>query len=336
MQNPDSFTEHNPLHLICLEGMVLLGKKKKKWDPSIMASFWMIATLIASVAQTARNAMQSTLTASLGTIGAAQVRFLYGFPFSLLFLWAITTVTQSSVPDVDAQFLLYAVGGAVLQIVGTVLMLAAMRLRSFAVATAYLKTEPVLVALASVFVLGEHLEGAAWGAIVIATLGVLVLSWKKPATEGEGSTASWASACYGIGAGGCFAVAAVLFRGGILSLESGAFYVRATTTLCWSLGIQSCLLMVFMVIWDRPAFVGSLRVWRHSLFAGFMGALASQFWFIGFSLSSAANVRTLALVEVVMAQIVSRGLFKQVIKARDLLGMGLVVGGVGWLLILHH
>jgi drug/metabolite transporter (DMT)-like permease len=128
----------------------------------------------------------------------------------------------------------------------------------------------------------------------------------------------------------------VLFRGGILHLGEAPFYVRATTMLCWSLGIQSLILAVYMLIFDRHAFIGSLRVWRHSLFAGFMGALASQFWFIGFSLSSAANVRTLALVEVVMAQIVSRGLFKQAVARRDLLGMGLVVGGVGWLLILHH
>ena len=124
-----------------------------------MASFWIVATIIASAAQTARNAMQSTLTASIGTIGAAQVRFLYGFPFSLLFLWGTVAITGETVPVADRNFLAYAVSGAVLQIIGTVLMLAAMRLRSFAVATAYLKTEPVLVALASVFVLEKAGQG---------------------------------------------------------------------------------------------------------------------------------------------------------------------------------
>ena len=38
------------------------------------------------------------------------------------------------------------------------------------------------------------------------------------------------------------------------------------------------------------------------MFAGFMGALASQFWFLAFALTAAANVRTLALVEVLFAQ----------------------------------
>ena len=41
-----------------------------------MATLWMIATLIAAAAQTARNAMQQSLTATIGTIGATQVRFL--------------------------------------------------------------------------------------------------------------------------------------------------------------------------------------------------------------------------------------------------------------------
>ncbi|MSP32960.1 MAG: EamA/RhaT family transporter, partial [Pseudolabrys sp.] len=47
---------------------------------------WAVFTLIAAAAQTARNAMQRELTASLGTVGATHVRFLFGFPFALIFL----------------------------------------------------------------------------------------------------------------------------------------------------------------------------------------------------------------------------------------------------------
>ena len=42
---------------------------------------WAVFTLIAAAAQTARNAMQRELTATLGTVGATHVRFLFGFPF---------------------------------------------------------------------------------------------------------------------------------------------------------------------------------------------------------------------------------------------------------------
>jgi drug/metabolite transporter (DMT)-like permease len=74
--------------------------------------------------------------------------------------------------------------------------------------------------------------------------------------------------------------------------------------------------------------VKSFRAWKPSLFAGFMGAFASQFWFIGFALTSAANVRTLALVEVLFAQAVSRRLFDQSTTPREYAGMGLIVIGV--------
>ena len=298
-----------------------------------MATLWMIATLIASAAQTARNAMQQSLTATIGTIGATQVRFLYGFPFALVFLFGTSFVTGVAVPPINQMTFAFGVSGAVMQIIGTILMLVAMRLRSFAVATAYLKTEPVLVAIAGVLVLGEHLDLYAWLAIVVATIGVVVLTWKPQ--EGDLGS-SWKPALFGIGAGGCFALAAVLFRGGILYLEPTPFYLMASTMLAWSLGIQSCILMVGKLVLDPPALINSLKAWRQSLFAGFMGAFASQFWFIGFSLTSAANVRTLALVEVVMAQGVSRGLFKQKTSLRELSGMALVVGGVAVLLMLHH
>ena len=61
----------------------------------------------------------------------------------------------------------------------------------------------------------------------------------------------------------------------------------------------------------RTVLAAIVRAWRPSLFAGFMGALASQFWFLAFALATAASVRTLALVEVLFAQAISRFVFKQ-------------------------
>ena len=200
-----------------------------------MATLWMIATLIAAAAQTARNAMQQSLTATIGTIGATQVRFLYGFPFALVFLFGTSFVTGVAVPPINKMTFAFGLSGAIMQIIGTILMLLAMRLRSFAVATAYLKTEPVLVAIAGVLVLGEHLDPYAWLAIVVATTGVVVLTWKPQ--EGDLGS-SWKPALFGIGAGGCFALAAVLFRGGILWLEPAPFDLMATQTFLEQLALQ--------------------------------------------------------------------------------------------------
>ena len=132
---------------------------------------WIFATLVAALAQTARNAMQNSLTASLGTIGATQVRFLYGFPFALLFLGIVCAVTGSAAPASNPTFLAFTAAGAVAQIFGTALLLAAMRERSFSVATAFTKTEAVQVAIFGLLILGDQLTSMRAAAIVIATAG---------------------------------------------------------------------------------------------------------------------------------------------------------------------
>ena len=56
---------------------------------------WAVFTVLAAAGQTARNAMQRELTATLGTVGATHVRFLFGFPFALIFLLVVFLVTGS-------------------------------------------------------------------------------------------------------------------------------------------------------------------------------------------------------------------------------------------------
>jgi len=64
---------------------------------------------------------------------------------------------------------------------------------------------------------------------------------------------------------------------------------------------------------------------------GLHGRVRSQFWFLAFALTAAANVRTLALVEVLFAQAVSYYSFKQALSARELSGIALIVIGVAML-----
>ena len=75
------------------------------------------------------------------------------------------------------------------------------------------------------------------------------------------------------------------------------------------------------------------RACRPSALAGFLGAFASQMWFLAFALETAARVRTLGLVEILLAQALSWRVFAQTTTRRDLLGIALVVGGVMALLL---
>ena len=95
------------------------------------------------------------------------------------------------------------------------------------------------------------------------------------------------------------------------------------------------MLTLYLALRDRAVLTAIAGQWRRSLFAGFMGATASQFWFLAFALATAASVRTLALVEVLFAQAISVFVFKQPVSARESVGMVMIVAGV-ILLIWSH
>ena len=295
---------------------------------------WIPATLIASAGQVARNVTQRSLIERIGAVGATQVRFLYGFPFALAFLTVLVLATGARIPAPAGAFAPYLGLGAATQIAATAMMLAAMRERSFSVVTALIKTEAVQIALFGFLILGDRLSAGAVVGILLATLGVVAMSGTGLAPGAVGR-AGIRPVVLGITAGALFALSAVGFRGAILALDSGDFLLRATTTLAWSLGAQTAVLVAYLAAFDRPALVGSFAVWRSSLAAGFLGAAASQFWFIGFALTAAANVRTLALVEIVMAQLVARRFLAQAASRRDLVGMACVALGVVMLVASH-
>jgi hypothetical protein len=108
---------------------------------------WALFTLVAAAAQTVRNAAQRELTAKLGTVGATHVRFLFGFPFALVFLAGVMVALDQGLPQPPPAFWPWVMLGALTQIAATALMLAAMNDRSFVVVYAYIKTEPVQAAL---------------------------------------------------------------------------------------------------------------------------------------------------------------------------------------------
>ena len=288
-------------------------------DPSWL---WALFTIVAAAAQTVRNATQRELTAKLGTVGATHVRFLFGFPFALIFLAGVMIALGQEPPRPPPMFWPWVIVGAVAQVGATALMLAAMTDRSFVVVYAYIKTEPVQVALFGLVFLGDAVTPVMAAAIVTATAGVVIMAI-KPDTP-----SSLTATLLGLAAGAMFALSAVGFRGAILSLGGSSYVMAATLTVVVGLMLQSILLSLYLRVRDPEVLAVMVRAWRPSLFAGFMGALASQFWFLAFALATAASVRTLALVEVLFAQAISRFVFRQRTGLQEGAGIVLIVIGV--------
>jgi drug/metabolite transporter (DMT)-like permease len=286
---------------------------------------WIPVTLLASSAQTLRNAMQRDLIGALGAVGAAQVRFLFGLPFALMFLAGLAATTGLSLPGLTAVNLAWTVFGAVSQVIATAMMLAAMRTKSFVVAVAYTKTEAAQIALFGLIALNDPPTPALVTAIALATIGVALMAIRSR----KELMADWRSAALGLFSATFFAFAAIGFRSAVIDVASPSRVLSASVILVVGLAIQSAVLGLYLAAFDREGARAIIGAWRSSLFAGFMGALASQLWFIAFALSQAAPVRTLALIEVPMAQVVSLKMFREPPSLREGLGMSLIVIAAG-------
>ncbi len=291
---------------------------------------WIVFTVIAAAAQTVRNAMQRELTGTLGTLGATHVRFLFGFPFALVVLATLMLWTGARLPHTGWAFWLWVIEGSAAQIAATALMLFAMGERSFVVTIAYLKTEPIQVAIFGLVFLGDAVTLLMMVAIVVATAGVVIMS-----TKPGGMVGGLRPTLLGLTSGSMFALSAIGYRGAILNLGLPNYMMAATFTLAVGLVATTIMLSLYLLLRSPGAMTAILKAWRRSVFAGFMGAFASQFWFLGFALTSAANVRTLALIEVLFAQLVARFAFGQRTTAREAIGMVLVVAGVVLLILAY-
>ena len=291
-------------------------------------SLWIPFTITAAMGQVARNAMQRQLTGPLGTWGATNIRFLFGFPFALLFFAAVLVFTGDRLPWPTIAFWPWLLVGALCQILATGLMLLAMNARSFVVTTAYLKTEAIQTAIFGFVFLGDHLTALKVLAILIATAGVLITALRGGGAKGF---ADLRPTLIGLASAAAFALSANGYRGAIITIEGTSFVTAATYTLVLGLFVQTLVLTIYLLARAPGVLKAILGLWKPSLLAGFMGAFASQFWFLAFALTAAANVRTLALVEVLFAQGVAYYSFKQPISARELGGIVFIVIGVALL-----
>ncbi|PWB81703.1 MAG: hypothetical protein C3F11_14485 [Methylocystaceae bacterium] len=285
---------------------------------------WAAFTLTAAGGQTLRNALQRDLTDTLGAAGATFVRFLFGLPFSFAFLAAACVFFDALPPAPNARALGLIALASLAQVAATGLMLVSMRERSFVITTALMKTEAMQIVAFGLVFMGDSVTWPIALAVLSATLGVLAVSLPSGAIGG----ATWRSAGYGLASAAAFAVSTVGFREGVLALGGPSFVTAAASELTIGLVLQTALILLYLGVFDRKGLAAIAAHWRPSLSAGLLGAFATLFWFLAFAIETAPRVRTLALVEVVFAQIVTRRMFAQTTSAREWLGMAMIVAGV--------
>ena len=289
---------------------------------------WALFTVAAAAAQTARNTMQRGLTAKVGVAAASWARFIFALPFTLAFLWIVLWI-EPVAPLVREGFGSWLIVGSLSQMAATATMLLAMQDKAFVTVIAYTKTEPLQIAAFSLVFLSESLTALGLLAVALGTLGVMLMSWPRTAS---GAARDLRSAGWGVVAGAGFAMAAVGYRGAIGQLDGVSFLSAATLTLAATLCIQTALSLAWLLIADRRGLRALFGAWRESVPAGLAGATASQFWVLAFALQTPAAVRTLCLVEVVFAQLVSWRILREKLSAREVGGLVLLAAAVAIIL----
>ena len=291
---------------------------------------WIALTLGAATAQTFRNAAQRHLITTLGTLGATLVRFLYGLPFTLVWLAGVAAVGGFGWPAINAAFVGWVALAAVTQLVAAALLLQVMHERNFALGVAYSKTDVMLVALFAFVMLGETVAPAVALAIGVGTAGVLLLSPADPQRPFAALITGWTtrSALLGLGCGANFAFSGVCIRAASFALPETHFALTAAIILAGAQFLQTVLLGGWLAARAPQTLSAIGREWRPSLFAGCMGATASVGWFTAVAIEPIAHVRTLGLVELLFGCVVSRRFFREKLSAREIAGMALLAGAI--------
>jgi drug/metabolite transporter (DMT)-like permease len=287
---------------------------------------WIPITVAAAGAQTVRNAAQRQLTAELGTLGATLVRFLYGLPFAALWLFAVTEIGNYALPTVNGTFAAWLAIGALSQIIATALLLRAMNERNFTLGVAYSKSEVIQVAAFGFIFLGDPLTTVTVAAVVLGTLGVMLLTPVDRLHPIRTLITGLATrpALLGLASGGGFALSAVGYRGATLALET-PFLMAAAFTLIGAQVFQTTVLCAWLTLFRPGLLTKVLHAWRASLFAGFAGSAASAGWFTAMAIEPVANVRTLALIEIVFSYVISRRIFREKFSRLQIIGIGVLL-----------
>jgi drug/metabolite transporter (DMT)-like permease len=300
-----------------------------------MMPLWILFTLIAALFQTWRTALQQRLRAVLSVNGASFVRFFYGVPFGLAMLIALLAASGARLPAPNATFLIECAIAGALQIVGTGLLILSFSFRSFAVGSAYAKTEGVQTALVAWLIAGERLRLVAWVGILIGVVGVLTLSLAGHGMRLRGllrATFQPAALC-GLGTGLCFAFVSVLIKWANLALHGGHPIIQAIYALVVTNAMQTVMLGAWLV-WREPRqILASLVSWRRSLWVGAMSAVGSGCWFSAFALAPVGLVRSLGQMEVPFILLFSHFYLRERMKRSDIAGLFLVAGGVIFVLL---
>ena len=301
---------------------------------------WIPITFLAAFMQAARTAGQKHLTKDFSAVGASYVRFLWGLPFALGYLYFLKERGDHELPDAEWQFFVFATLTGLSQIAATILLVYLFSLRNFAIGSTYARTEALLTAVVGAVVFHEALSGGGWFAVGLGALGVVIINLARTGT-GAGSGADdtllrrlfQPAAGVGLAAGLGFAGASLFLRQASLALGLDDWLYGAALTLALVLVIQTAIMSVYILFQARDQIAAMVPNWRGCLFVGITSVIGSAGWSTAMTLERAAYVKALGQVELLFTLALSVLFFKERSTPKELFGMLLIAGSIIVLLL---
>jgi drug/metabolite transporter (DMT)-like permease len=288
---------------------------------------WIPLTIAAATFQILRTSRQHALREHLSTTAAGFVRYAYGAPLAIALSAVLFVVLDRPVPAIPDRFWPLVVGAGVAQIVATIALLASFKVRDFAIGTVYSKSEVLIVAALGLLGVGEGLRPAGWIGAVLVTVGVawlasngsLVMLLKRAGDP---------AALLGLVAGAGFGAAAIGIGAASRSMDGAGAFDRAVVTLTAMLAIQTVMNAAWFAFTAPRHLTAAARAWRPAIWVGVFSLLGSIGWAWGFTLVSAAKVRTVGQVELLIAFAVAHVTLGERHTRTDYLASALVLAGV--------
>lgn len=290
---------------------------------------WIYFTLLAALMQAIRTAGQKQLSNHLNAMATTAVRYVYALPFAVLYLFGLVNVKNIELPELNSQFIEYALIASVMQIIGTACLVAAFKYRNFAVATSLAKTEAIQVAVVGALVFSATLSLLGWFSVIIGVVGVLIVSKVK---FNYADVFQNPGAGFGLASGLGLAITTLLIREASLALNMDLM-VSAAITLLFMITTQSIISLIYVFFQDKKQLTTMVTQWRLCLFVGITSVIGSIGWFTASSFQNAAYVKALGQVEIFITLLLTYRLFKEKISKKELLGMFLIMASVVILLL---
>jgi drug/metabolite transporter (DMT)-like permease len=294
---------------------------------------WVVITLAAAVFQIARTSRQHRLRSLLSSNAAGFVRYAYGAPLALLLSGLMFGVLRRDLPHVPASFWPTIIAAGVAQIIGTIALLRSFRMRDFAIGTVYSKSEVLIVAALGAVGVGKALRASGWIGALLVTFGVAWLASKGSLMSLLRKSGDPA-ALMGLMAGAGFGLAAIGIRSASRALTGAPSFDRAVVTLTVLLVIQTAINLMWFACTDRGEIGRAAAAWRQAIWVGVFSLLGSIGWSWAFTLQSAAKVRTLGQVELIIAFAVARITLGERHTWRDYAAGAVVLMGVALVAVL--